>query len=128
MAVEVVLGMVATGLRARAPSRPNPAAGPAYRVGELPAVLHWAFAFRRSTHGAQSCPRYAPPHRLGPYIALMAHDGNPDPAVSDETMLEEIDLVADLVVAVSKAERHLSQAEIDQALGLEDDQPNRPEM
>ena len=58
----------------------------------------------------------------------MAHDGTPDPAVSDETMLEEIDLVADLVVAVSKADRHLSQDEIDQALGLEEDQPNRPEM
>ena len=58
----------------------------------------------------------------------MAHDGNPDPAVSDETLLEEIELVADLVVAVSKSEGHLSQDEIDEALGLGADQPNRPDM
>ncbi|MGB8381296.1 MAG: hypothetical protein WCG47_08610 [Dermatophilaceae bacterium] len=58
----------------------------------------------------------------------MAHDGTPDPAVSDETLLEEIELVADLVVAVSNSDRHLSQDEIDEALGLEGGQPNRPEM
>ena len=58
----------------------------------------------------------------------MAHDGTPDPAVSDETLLEEIELVADLVVAVSNSDRHLSQDEIDEALGLDGGQPNRPEM
>jgi hypothetical protein len=58
----------------------------------------------------------------------MAHDGTQDPAVSDETLLEEIELVADLVVAVSKSDRHLSEDEIDQALGLVGGHPNRPEM
>jgi hypothetical protein len=48
----------------------------------------------------------------------VTHDGAPDPAVSDETLLEEIELVADLVVAVSKTSERLSQDEIDEALGL----------
>jgi hypothetical protein len=50
----------------------------------------------------------------------VTHDGAPDPAVSDETLLEEIELVADLVVAVSKTNQRLSQEEIDEALGLTD--------
>ena len=42
-----------------------------------------------------------------------------DPAVSDSTLLEEIELVADLLVAVARADdRHLSDDEIDAALGL----------
>lgn len=66
MPVEVVLRTVEAGLPARAARRADPAARPAYRVRELPAVLHRVIAIRRGSHGAQSCTRYAPLQRSGP--------------------------------------------------------------
>jgi hypothetical protein len=43
---------------------------------------------------------------------------NPDVELQDEELQQEIELVADLVVAASGSDGPLSQVEIDQALGL----------
>lgn len=49
----------------------------------------------------------------------MSADAESQPDLRDTALLQEIDLVADLVVAASNHPgEHLSQQEIDEALGL----------
>ena len=45
-------------------------------------------------------------------------DVTPDPAIHDEQLEGEIRLVGDLVLAASQSEDHLSEARIDEVLGL----------
>jgi hypothetical protein len=55
---------------------------------------------------------------MEPYGGRMSGDGV-DVGIQDEVLMEEIELVADLVVAASgDPHRHLSLEEIDRALGL----------
>ncbi len=50
----------------------------------------------------------------------MPADAEHEPTLEDTALLQEIDLVADLVVAASNhPDEHLSQQEIDEALGLD---------
>ncbi|MEI2730952.1 MAG: hypothetical protein V9G08_02895 [Dermatophilaceae bacterium] len=50
----------------------------------------------------------------------MHADADPDPTLRDVALLEEIDLVADLVVAASNHPgEHMTVEEIDHALGLD---------
>jgi N-acetylmuramic acid 6-phosphate (MurNAc-6-P) etherase len=55
----------------------------------------------------------------------VADEGSGEQELRDEAMLEEIELVSDLVVAVSASgNRPLTQQEIDRALGVAE--PDRP--
>ncbi|MFQ6171464.1 hypothetical protein ACK8HX_07655 [Oryzobacter sp. R7] len=44
----------------------------------------------------------------------------PDPSLNDEQLEAEIRLVGDLVLAASQSESPLTQAQIDEVLGIED--------
>ena len=49
-----------------------------------------------------------------------------DPSLHDEQLEKEIKLVGDLVLAASQSEQPLSQARIDEVLGLDDDETGVP--
>ena len=46
-----------------------------------------------------------------------------DPSLNDEQLESEIRLVGDLVLAASQSDEHLSEAEIDELLGLAGHEP-----
>jgi len=46
-----------------------------------------------------------------------------DPSLRDETLENEIRLVGDLVLAASETDEHLTQAQIDEVLGVDGEAP-----
>jgi hypothetical protein len=49
-----------------------------------------------------------------------------DARVNDPLALDEIELYGDLVIAASSSQQRLTQAEIDQVLGIEPDSSSQP--
>jgi hypothetical protein len=48
-----------------------------------------------------------------------------DVSLEDDELLDEVELTASLMVAANRADRHLTQDEIDQVLGLEASFPSQ---
>jgi hypothetical protein len=48
-----------------------------------------------------------------------------DVSLEDDELLDEVELTASLMVAANRADRHLTQDEIDQVLGLDEQFPSQ---